>query len=84
MKNIVQSLKNLGAKLLGVDVKTISGQEKCDVIDYIAENYKAPQGMSGTATAIEAIGTPESAGAADIANKVNEIITQLKARGVIS
>lgn len=40
-------------------------------------------GLTGTATAIEAIATPESADAPTIANKVNEIITQLKARGVI-
>lgn len=40
-------------------------------------------GLTGTATAIEAISTPESADAPTIANKVNEIITQLKARGVI-
>lgn len=39
--------------------------------------------MTGSATAIEALATPESATAPDIANKVNEIITQLKARGVI-
>ena len=40
-------------------------------------------GLTGSATAIEAIATPESADAPTIANKVNEIITQLKARGVI-
>ena len=39
--------------------------------------------MTGSATAIEALATPESATSQDIANKVNEIITQLKARGVI-
>lgn len=42
----------------------------------------AGAGLTGSATAIEAIATPESADAATIANKVNEIITQLKARGV--
>lgn len=40
-------------------------------------------GLTGSATAIEAIDTPESAEASAIATKVNEIITQLKARGVI-
>lgn len=40
-------------------------------------------GLTGTAAAVEAIATPESADAPTIANKVNEIITQLKARGVI-
>lgn len=40
-------------------------------------------GLTGSATAIEAIATPESADAPTIANKVNEVITQLKARGVI-
>lgn len=40
-------------------------------------------GLTGSATAIEAIATPESSDAPTIANKVNEIITQLKARGVI-
>lgn len=39
--------------------------------------------MTGTATAIEAIAEPTTAQASDIATKVNEIITQLKARGVI-
>lgn len=39
--------------------------------------------MTGTATAIEAIAEPSTAQASDIATKVNEIITQLKARGVI-
>lgn len=39
--------------------------------------------MTGSATAIEALATPESATSQDIATKVNEIITQLKARGVI-
>lgn len=42
----------------------------------------AGAGLTGSAAAIEAITTPESADAATIANKVNEIITQLKARGV--
>lgn len=56
-----------------------------------AKGDKGPQGpkgadgvgLTGSATAIEAIATPESADAPTIANKVNEIITQLKARGVI-
>lgn len=39
--------------------------------------------MTGTATAVSAIAEPSTAQASDIATKVNEIITQLKARGVI-
>lgn len=39
--------------------------------------------LSGTLTAIELIATPESADAATIAAKVNEIITQLKSRGIV-
>ena len=41
-------------------------------------------GLKGSASAVAAIETPESADAATIAAKVNELITQLKARGVIS
>ena len=41
-------------------------------------------GLTGSASAVTAIATPESADAATIAAKVNEIITQLKSRGVIS
>ena len=44
----------------------------------------AGAGLTGSAAAVEAIATPESADAPTIANKVNEIITQLKARGVVS
>ena len=40
-------------------------------------------GLTGSATAIEAIAEPTTAEASAIATKVNEIITQLKARGVI-
>lgn len=105
--NIIKSLKNLGAKVLSVEANTIPGDDKGEVIDYIAKNYtpasgtQGPQGpagpqgekgdkgdpgvgLTGTAQAIAAIDTPESADAATIANKVNEIITQLKARGVCS
>ena len=39
-------------------------------------------GLTGSAAVVEAIAAPESADAATVANKVNEIITQLKARGV--
>ena len=87
---IVKSLKNLAAKMCGVEASAVTGDDKCDVIDYIAENYTAPSApasgstMTGAAQAITAIDTPESADAATIANKVNEIITQLKARGVCS
>lgn len=38
--------------------------------------------MTGAAAAVEAIAEPTTADAATIAAKVNEIITQLKARGV--
>lgn len=44
----------------------------------------AGAGLTGSAAAVEAIATPESADAPTIANKVNEIITKLKARGVVS
>ena len=39
-------------------------------------------GLTGAATVLTAIADPESATAADIANKVNEIIAVLNARGV--
>lgn len=48
------------------------------------EQGPAGVGLTGSATTIEAIATPESADAPTIANKVNEIITQLKARGITS
>lgn len=85
--NIIEALKNLGAKVLSVEANTIPGDDKCEVIEYIAKQYTPPAespegGMTGEAQVIEAIGTPESAEAATIATKVNEIITQLKARGV--
>ena len=48
------------------------------------EQGPAGVGLTGTATTIEAIATPESADAPTVANKVNEIITQLKARGITS
>lgn len=41
-------------------------------------------GIKGTASAVTPIDTPESAEASAIATKVNEIITQLQARGIIS
>ena len=40
--------------------------------------------MSGTASALTKLATPESAAASDIAAKVNEIIDVLIARGVSS
>lgn len=40
-------------------------------------------GLTGSAVAVEAIATPESADAPTVAAKVNEVIEQLKARGVI-
>lgn len=48
------------------------------------EQGPAGVGLTGSATTIEAIATPESADAPTVANKVNEIITQLKARGITS
>ena len=39
-------------------------------------------GLTGVATSIEKIATPDSATSADIANKVNEIIDALVARGI--
>lgn len=41
-------------------------------------------GLTGTAQAIAPIAEPSTASAEDIANKVNDIITKLKARGVIA
>lgn len=53
-------------------------------VDALESTVSAIKGMTGNASAVTAIDTPESADAATIANKVNELITQLKARGVIS
>lgn len=44
----------------------------------------AGEGLTGTATVVELIATPDSADAATIAAKVNEVITQLKDRGIVS
>ena len=41
-------------------------------------------GLTGSASALAALESPESADAPTIAAKVNEVITQLKARGVVS
>lgn len=69
-----------------------SGPNTAKVFAFEFKNLKGPKGdpgepgtgLTGSASAVAAIETPESADAATIANKVNEIITQLKARGVIS
>lgn len=53
-------------------------------VDALESTVSAIKGMTGNASAVTAIDTPESAEASVIATKVNEIITQLKARGVIS
>lgn len=53
-------------------------------VDTLESTVSAIKGMTGNASAVAAIDTPESAEASVIATKVNEIITQLKARGVIS
>lgn len=53
-------------------------------VDALEGTVAAIKGMTGNASAVAAIDTPESAEASVIATKVNEIITQLKARGVIS
>lgn len=52
-------------------------------VDTLEGTVDAIKGLTGDASAIAAIDTPESAEASAIATKVNEIITQLKARGVI-
>ena len=44
----------------------------------------AGEGLTGTAAVVELIATPNSAEAATIAAKVNEVITQLKDRGIVS
>lgn len=41
-------------------------------------------GLTGSASALAALESPESADAPSIAAKVNEVIAQLKARGVVS
>lgn len=69
-----------------------SGPDTAKVFAFTFKNLKGAKGdkgdtgagLTGSASAVEAIATPESADAATVANKVNEIITQLKARGVIS
>lgn len=37
--NIVEALKALGAKLLSTTSNAIPGDNVCEVIDYIAQNY---------------------------------------------
>lgn len=54
-------------------------KEKLNKLETGVEDAQLP----GTLTAIELIATPESADAATIAAKVNEIITQLKSRGIV-
>ena len=76
---------------------TASGPDTAKVFNFVFKNLKGekgdtgeqgPQGetgvgLAGTAVAVDAIETPESADAATIAAKVNEVISQLKTRGVI-
>ncbi len=86
MNTITKSLALLVAKVTGADVADIPQGNKCEPIDYLTEHYKGStgEGMAGSKTAIDPIAETSSATAPDIATKVNEIITQLKARGVIS
>ncbi len=37
--NIIEALKALGAKLLSTTANTIPGDDVCEVIDYITQNY---------------------------------------------
>lgn len=95
--NIVDSLIALAAKVTKADKNAIKAKNKCEIIDYITEHYEGgatgPQGpkgdkgdpgigLTGEAAALEVLASPESADTAAIATKVNEIITQLKARGI--
>lgn len=59
-------------------------KEKMNNLETGVETANGIVGLTGTATAITAITEPSTATAQDIATKVNEIITQLQARGIIS
>lgn len=72
---------------------TASGPDTAKVFAFAFKNLKGAKGdpgaagqdgvgLTGSAASIEAIAEPSSATAPDIASKVNEIITQLKARGI--
>lgn len=67
---------------------TASGPDTAKIFEFAFKNMKGPKGdpgagLTGEATSLEAIATPESADAATVAAKTNEIIAQLKARGIV-
>lgn len=70
-----------------------SGPDTAKIFAFTFKNLKGAKGdpgtpgkdgagLTGSASSIEAISEPESVSSSDIATKVNEIITQLKARGI--
>lgn len=81
MRNITDVLVNLAAKITGAEAASIPQENKCDPLEYLAEHY---EGMTGSKSAVSPIAETSTAEASAIAEKVNEIITQLKARGIVS
>ena len=64
-----------------------SGPDTAKIFNFAFKNLKGPKGdpgigLTGEATSLEEIAAPESADAATIAAKTNEIIAQLKSRGI--
>ncbi len=67
---------------------TASGPDTAKIFKFAFKNIKGSKGdpgagLTGEATSLEAIATSESADAATVAAKTNEIIAQLKARGIV-
>ena len=59
-------------------------KEKMNNLETGVETANGFVGLTGTATTITPIAEPSTETSENIATKVNEIITQLQARGVIS